>query len=292
MKKTENEKINVIIISGLSGAGKTKAIGILEDLGFFCVDNLPPSLISDFINLVQKTEGRINKLGIVIDVRSGAFLQKLPEIIEKLKNNNKLNVKLIFLEASEETLIKRFSETRRKHPIAEGNTIQQKIQLEREKLKDLRNIADYIIDTTGFSLKDLKARIISIASPSKEAAIDISIVTFGYKFGIPIQSDIVMDVRFIPNPFYVKGLDKKTGEDKVVQEYVLQFEETKEFLSKFEDLLLFLIPRYIAEGKSYLTFSLGCTGGRHRSVALGIIIGGFLREKGYNVKIEHRDIGR
>ncbi len=284
------DKINVVIITGLSGAGKTKAIGILEDLGFFCVDNLPPTLIKDFIDLVKKTEGRINKLGMVVDVRSGKFLQKLPEIIRGLKRNSDLSVKLVFLEASDEALIKRFSETRRKHPVSEGSTIQQKIAIEKEKLAYLRNIADYKIDTSNFSLKDLKTKIISVVSYSGMETLDISIVTFGFKFGIPLQSDIVMDVRFIPNPFYVKGLENKTGKDEEVKKYVLQFSETREFLEKFEDLLVFLIPHYIAEGKSYLTISLGCTGGKHRSVALGEIIGDYLKNLGYIVKIEHRDV--
>ncbi len=286
------DRVSVVIVTGLSGAGKTKAIGILEDLGFFCVDNLPPTLIENFINLVQKTEGRINKLGIVVDVRSGSFLQELPSIINKLKNNKNLSVKLVFLEASEDTLIKRFSETRRKHPVSEGNTIQQKITIEKEKLAPLRNIADYKIDTTGFSLKDLKAKIISVLSSSTVETLDISIVTFGFKYGIPLQSDIVMDVRFIPNPFYVKGLESKTGKDKEVKDYVLSFSTTREFLKRFKNLLVFLIPNYIAEGKSYLTISLGCTGGRHRSVALGEIIGEYLKKLGYTVKIEHRDIAK
>ncbi len=284
------DKVSVVIITGLSGAGKTKAVGILEDLGFFCVDNLPPTLIENFIELVRKTEGRINKLGLVVDVRSGSFLQKLPEIITKLKEDKDLSVKLVFLEASDETLIKRFSETRRKHPVSEGTTIQQKIAIEKEKLAYLRDIADYKIDTSNFSLKDLKAKIISTMSKSPTETLDISIVTFGFKYGIPLQSDIVMDVRFIPNPFYVKGLESKTGKDREVQEYVMRFSETKKFLEKFEALLMFLIPHYIAEGKSYLNISLGCTGGKHRSVALGEIIGEFLKKSGYAVKIEHRDI--
>ncbi len=284
------DKVSVVIITGLSGAGKTKAVGILEDLGFFCVDNLPPTLIENFIELVRKTEGRINKLGLVVDVRSGSFLQKLPEIITKLKEDKDLSVKLVFLEASDETLIKRFSETRRKHPVSEGTTIQQKIAIEKEKLAYLRDIADYKIDTSNFSLKDLKAKIISTISKSPTETLDISIVTFGFKYGIPLQSDIVMDVRFIPNPFYVKGLESKTGKDREVQEYVMRFSETKKFLEKFEALLMFLIPHYIAEGKSYLNISLGCTGGKHRSVALGEIIGEFLKKSGYAVKIEHRDI--
>ncbi len=285
-------KINLVIITGLSGAGKTKAIGILEDLGYFCVDNLPPELIKNFLELVVKTEGRINKLGIVVDIRSGAFLGNLPDVILRLKEDNRFLVKVIFLEASPGTLIKRFSETRRKHPIGDGNTIQEKIKKEIILLSKIKNNSDFIVDTTNFSLKNLKSKILSILLPSKTDIMEILVITFGFKFGIPLQSDMVMDVRFIPNPFYVRGLSNKDGRSEEIKKYVLSFKETKEFLTKFESLLEFLIPNYIKEGKSYLNIALGCTGGRHRSVALGEIIAQYLREKNYKVKIEHRDIER
>ncbi len=285
-----NEKINLIVVTGLSGAGKTKAIGLLEDLGYFCVDNLPPDLIKNFLELISKTEGKINKSGIVVDVRSGKFLGNLPEVIKSLKNDNRFSVKIIFLEASAETLIKRFSETRRKHPLGEGSCIEEKIETERKLLLQIKNSSDYIIDTTNFSLKDLKNRLVSIVSPANPGIMEILINTFGFKYGIPLQSDIVMDVRFIPNPFYIEKLSKKDGRTKEIKEYVLGFSETREFLRKFESLLEFLVPNYIKEGKSYLNIAFGCTGGHHRSVALGEIVAEYLIQKGYNVKIYHRDV--
>lgn len=288
--KSMKEKINVVIVTGLSGAGKTKTIGILEDIGYFCVDNLPPTLISDFVELCKKTEGKINKIGIVVDIRSGEFLSLLPEIISKLRKDKRFSVKVVFLEASEEILIRRFSETRRKHPIQGMGTIQEKIEEERKELYSIRANADYIIDTSNYTLKDLKEKIVSVISHVTPELMSISIITFGYKYGIPLQSDIVIDVRFIPNPFYVDKLSKKDGRDKAIKDFVLSFSETKEFLKKMEDLLVFLIPNYIKEGKSYLTIALGCTGGKHRSVAIGELLGDFLKSKYYPVTVTHRDV--
>ncbi len=288
--KSMKEKINVVIVTGLSGAGKTKTIGILEDIGYFCVDNLPPTLISDFVELCKKTEGKINKIGIVVDIRSGEFLSLLPGIISKLRKDERFSVKVVFLEASEEILIRRFSETRRKHPIQGMGTIQEKIEEERKELYSIRANADYIIDTSNYTLKDLKEKIVSVISHVTPELMSISIITFGYKYGIPLQSDIVIDVRFIPNPFYVDKLSKKDGRDKAIKDFVLSFSETKEFLKKMEDLLVFLIPNYIKEGKSYLTIALGCTGGKHRSVAIGELLGDFLKSKYYPVTVTHRDV--
>ncbi len=287
-----DEKINIVIITGFSGAGKTKAIGILEDLGYFCVDNLPPNLIEDFIELVTKTGGRINKIGIVLDIRSREFLEDIPPMIDKLRRDKRFSVKVIFLEANTETLVKRFSETRRKHPVEEGISLQEKIEIESNLLAEIRSSADFIIDTTNFALKDLKARIMSIVLGSTTGNLEILVESFGYKYGLPLQADIVMDVRFIPNPFYVEGLGEETGKSESIKKYVLSFEETRIFLNKFESLLLFLIPKYINEGKSYLTIALGCTGGKHRSVAIGEILADFLKNKGYSVKIQHRDIDK
>jgi len=286
------EKINVVIITGFSGAGKTKAIGILEDLGYFCVDNLPPNLIEDFIELVTKTGGRINKIGIVVDIRSREFLENVPSMISRLRRDGRFSVKVIFLEASPETLVKRFSETRRKHPVNEGMSLQEKIEIESKLLAAIRSNADFIIDTTNFTLKDLKARILAIVLGSTTGNMEILVESFGYKYGLPLQADVVMDVRFIPNPFYVKGLGEETGQSESIKKYVLSFEETRTFLEKFESLLLFLIPKYMNEGKSYLTIALGCTGGRHRSVAIGEILADFLKKKGYSVKIQHRDVDK
>ncbi|NCO27864.1 MAG: RNase adapter RapZ [Caldiserica bacterium CG02_land_8_20_14_3_00_36_38] len=283
------EKLNFVIITGLSGAGKTKTIGIMEDLGYFCIDNLPPNLIKDFLKISERTEGKINKICAVIDARSGEFLKDLPSIVEELRKDEKISLKVIFLEASYEVLVRRFSETRRKHPIDEKE-LKGSIERELMILRSIKKISDHVIDTSNFELKNLKQLIISLLSYPKLEAMKILILTFGYKYGIPIQSDIVLDVRFIPNPFYEEELVDSNGSSEKVKDYVLKFNETKEFLRRLEDFILYLIPYYIREGKSYLTVALGCTGGKHRSVAIGEILASFLKGKGYSIELEHRDV--
>lgn len=283
------EKLNFVIITGLSGAGKTKTIGIMEDLGYFCIDNLPPNLIKDFLKISERTEGKINKICAVIDVRSGEFLKDLPSIVEELRKDEKISLKVIFLEASYEVLVRRFSETRRKHPIGEKE-LKGSIERELMILRSIKKISDHVIDTSNFELKNLKQLIVSLLSYPEQEAMKILILTFGYKYGIPIQADIVLDVRFIPNPFYEEELVDSNGSSEKVKDYVLKFNETKEFLRRLEDFILYLIPYYIREGKSYLTVALGCTGGKHRSVAIGEILASFLKGKGYSIELEHRDV--
>ncbi|MGB9769280.1 MULTISPECIES: RNase adapter RapZ [Caldisericum] len=284
--------MNFVIITGLSGAGKTKTVGVMEDLGYYCIDNLPPTLINDFIKIAQSTEGKINKICAVIDIRSKDFLKQFPQIVRELKKREDINIKIIFLEASVETLVKRFSETRRKHPFDETTsvTLEEKIKEEMNCLMPIKEMADIVLDTSNFKVQDLKRKIIEILTLPKEKALHITIITFGYKYGVPLQSDLVFDLRFIPNPFYEEELTLKSGLNKEVQDFVLSFDETKEFLNKLMDFLLFLIPYYIKEGKSYLTISLGCTGGHHRSVAVGEILSLKLKEKGFNVSVVHRDL--
>lgn len=285
------DRINFVIITGLSGAGKTKTVGVMEDLGYYCIDNLPPTLINDFLKIIETTEGRINKVCAVIDIRSKDFLNQFPKVVKSLKEREDINVRVIYLEASFDALVRRFSETRRKHPFSDSDTVmlEENIKEEMKLLSDIKTIADIVIDTTNFKLSDLKKKITEILT-FEEKTLQILIITFGYKYGIPLQSDIVMDVRFIPNPFYEEMLSEKTGLDKDIQNYVLSFEETKEFIERFLDFLLYLIPYYIQEGKAYLTVSLGCTGGKHRSVAIGEIIKERLFERGLLVSIEHRDL--
>ena len=283
------EKLNFVIITGLSGAGKTKTIGIMEDLGYFCIDNLPPNLIKDFLKISERTEGKINKICAVIDARSGEFLKDLPSIVEELRKDEKISLKVIFLEASYEVLVRRFSETRRKHPIDEKE-LKGSIERESMILRSIKKISDHVIDTSNFELKNLKQLIVSLLSYPEQEAMKILILTFGYKYGIPIQADIVLDVRFIPNPFYEEELVDSNGSSEKVKDYVLKFNETKEFLRRLEDFILYLIPYYIREGKSYLTVALGCTGGKHRSVAIGEILASFLKGKGYSIELEHRDV--
>lgn len=284
------EKISFVILTGLSGAGKSKTVGIMEDLGYFCIDNLPPYLIFDFLKISEKTEGKINKICAVIDVRSKEFLDVLPSIIEKLKKDKSLSVKLVFLEASTESLVRRFSETRRRHPVEAGISLEEKINEEKKTLLEIKEMADVVIDTTNFEMRDLKKQIVSILSYPEAEGTKVFLVTFGYKYGVPLQADIVIDVRFIPNPFYKEDLSGLNGLSDEIKNYVLSFDETKVFLSKFEDFLLFLIPYYIREGKSYLTIALGCTGGKHRSVAIGEFLYDFLNKNGFTVSVEHRDV--
>ncbi len=284
------EKISFVILTGLSGAGKSKTVGIMEDLGYFCIDNLPPYLIFDFLKISEKTEGKINKICAVIDVRSKEFLDVLPSIIEKLKKDKSLSVKLVFLEASTESLVRRFSETRRRHPVEAGISLEEKINEEKKTLLEIKEMADVVIDTTNFEVRDLKKQIVSILSYPEAEGTKVFLVTFGYKYGVPLQADIVIDVRFIPNPFYKEDLSGLNGLSDEIKNYVLSFDETKVFLSKFEDFLLFLIPYYIREGKSYLTIALGCTGGKHRSVAIGEFLYDFLNKNGFTVSVEHRDV--
>jgi UPF0042 nucleotide-binding protein len=285
------DRINFVIITGLSGAGKTKTVGVMEDLGYYCIDNLPPTLINDFLKIIETTEGRINKVCAVIDIRSKDFLNQFPKVVKSLKEREDINVRVIYLEASFDALVRRFSETRRKHPFSDSDTVmlEENIKEEMKLLSDIKTIADIVIDTTNFKLSDLKKKITEILT-FEEKTLQILIITFGYKYGIPLQSDIVMDVRFIPNPFYEEMLSEKTGLDKDIQNYVLSFEETEEFIERFLDFLLYLIPYYIQEGKAYLTVSLGCTGGKHRSVAIGEIIKERLFKRGLLVSIEHRDL--
>ena len=280
------------IITGLSGAGKTEAVRCFEDMGYFCIDNLPPTLILKMAELCSLPGSKIKKVALVSDVRGGEFFDALSEALRELKKKN-INRQILFLEASDETLVKRFKETRRRHPLARGGQIIEGIRKERELLGQLRGQADMIIDTSGSAAYELRDKIrTSFLGPQKRKGILITVVSFGYKYGVPMDADLVLDVRFLPNPNYIPDLQPLSGEDKKVKDFVLNREETKEFLQKYLDLLAFLLPHYVSEGKSHLTVALGCTGGTHRSVALAEETRKFLRKKGYNVIVRHRDIGR
>ena len=280
------------IITGLSGAGKTEAVRCFEDMGYFCIDNLPPTLILKMAELCSLPGSKIKKVALVSDVRGGEFFDALSEALRELKKKN-INRQILFLEASDETLVKRFKETRRRHPLARGGQIIEGIRKERELLGQLRGQADMIIDTSGSAAYELRDKIrTSFLGPQKRKGILITVVSFGYKYGVPMDADLVLDVRFLPNPNYIPDLQPLSGEDKKVKDFVLMREETKEFLQKYLDLLAFLLPHYVSEGKSHLTVALGCTGGTHRSVVLAEETRKFLRKKGYNVIVRHRDIGR
>lgn len=280
-----------VIVTGLSGAGKTLAIRNLEDLGYFCVDNLPPTLIPKFAEACFQTEGRIDKIALVIDIRGGKFFDDLFQSLNYLKEQE-YQYEILFLDAADEVLIKRFKESRRKHPLAPDGRIVNGISLERNKLEEVKNRADNIIDTSNMSTRQLKEKISAIFSVPGQSETDliITVVSFGFKYGIPVDSDLVFDVRFLPNPFYIPELKSFSGNDEEVKKFVLEHEETKGFLTRVEDLIEFLIPNYLNEGKKQLIISIGCTGGRHRSVAIANAVFEELKAHGHKVNIDHRDI--
>lgn len=280
------QKRKLFIITGMSGAGKSQALKIFGDLGFYCVDNLPLALFPQFAAYV-KEHAELQSVALGIDVREGERLKELPAL---LKQNTKENfeVNVIFLDASDECLIRRFSETKHKHPI--HKKLAAAIAHEHDLLKPIKIASDKVIDTTDLKLGELKEKISALLELKKEGEMQISVVSFGFKNGIPKDTDLVMDVRFLPNPYYVKELKNKTGLDKAVQDYILSFRQTQEFADKFADLIKYLIPQYIKEGKSYLTIAMGCTGGKHRSVFMAHQLAETLRKQGLSASEFHRDI--
>ena len=283
------KNLSVVFITGLSGSGKSNAIKCFEDLGFFCVDNLPTALLPKFTELCAQSGNEINRVAIGIDVRERGFFKNFLEILDELKKEN-YAIEILFLEASDEALVRRFSETRRPHPLAKNGSVIDGIRLEREMLSELRKRADKIIDTTNYSVHQLKEILNKYYLESEGRKLTISFISFGYKFGIPYDADLIFDVRFMQNPNFVKELKLLKGSDKRVIDYILKFQEAKTFLEKLYEFLRFLIPMYEKEGKSYLTIGIGCTGGRHRSVAVSEILKGYLEKEGYSLNIKHRDI--
>lgn len=283
------KNLSVVFITGLSGSGKSNAIKCFEDLGFFCVDNLPTALLPKFTELCAQSGNEINRVAIGIDVRERGFFKNFLEILDELKKEN-YAIEILFLEASDEALVRRFSETRRPHPLAKNGSVIDGIRLEREMLSELRKRADKIIDTTNYSVHQLKEILNKYYLESEGRKLTISFISFGYKFGIPYDVDLIFDVRFMQNPNFVKELKLLKGSDKRVIDYILKFQEAKAFLEKLYEFLKFLIPMYEKEGKSYLTIGIGCTGGRHRSVAVSEILKGYLEKEGYSLNIKHRDI--
>lgn len=279
-----------IIISGVSGAGKSQTVRCLEDYGFFCVDNLPPALIPKFAEICLKSGGKMEKVALVIDVREGELLNDLLPSLSKL-NEAGMTYEMLFLEASDKILIKRFKETRRMHPLSPEGSIIKGIKEERKVLKDIKSKSHHIIDTSNLKTSQLKEQLAKIFLDGKSfKGLIIQIVSFGFKYGLPIDADLVFDVRFIPNPYYVESMKYLTGKDEPVNKYILKFTETSEFITKLDDMIEFLIPYYIREGKSQLVIAIGCTGGRHRSVAISEELYKILHKKQNSVVIDHRDI--
>lgn len=279
-----------IIVTGISGSGKSSAVKVLEDIGFFCIDNMPPQLIPNFASLCNENDD-ISKVAIVTDIRGGSLFFKLSDTIAKLHIRG-IDVKVLFLEASREVLMKRYKETRRKHPLDEvsGGDTAKAIDAEIELLSEIRENADYIVDSTFLSTAQLKEQIAGLFLDKPSDGMIVSCMSFGFKYGAPAEADLVFDVRCLPNPFYIPELKTKTGLDNEVQEYVMKFEQSVELREKLFDLIDFLIPHYVAEGKSRLVIAFGCTGGKHRSVTFAEQISEHLRERDIKVRTLHRDI--
>ena len=283
-----------VILTGMSGAGKSTAIKMMEDIGYYCVDNLPIALLEKFVELSSLQENaELQKVAVGIDIRNGQALEEIRDVLARIKKK-KVHYEILFLDAEDSVLVKRYKETRRNHPLSGGDRVDKGIEEERKRLAFLKESADYIIDTSQLLTRELKAELDKIFVQNQDYKnLFITILSFGFKYGIPADSDLVFDVRFLPNPYYVEGLRAKTGNDKEIQDYVFQYEEAHTILDKLEDMLKFLIPNYIAEGKNQLVISIGCTGGKHRSVTLAHALYERLSgQKGYGLKIEHRDIGK
>ncbi len=303
------KNVRVILISGLSGSGKTTAIKALEDIGFYCVDNLPVLLLPKFIELCEQSGGKISKVAVVEDIRGTVsypaweesetarggidFLADSRRVIQSLQKEG-YSIEMLFLESSDQILMRRFSETRRQHPLAVGGSIGDGIRLERERLQGIRDMANQVIDTSSFNVHQLKDRIQRYAQEGSEASqVTVTLLSFGYSFGIPFEADLLFDVRFLPNPYFVEELKRLKGEDPKVRRYVLQWEETQEFLERVLEFIRFLLPLYIRERKTHLTIAVGCTGGRHRSIVITNRLAEMLRDEGVErrvvLSVRHRD---
>ena len=284
------EDVRLVIITGMSGAGKTQVVRAMEDIGYFCVDNLPPMLIPKFAELCAQSAGQVTKIGLVVDIRGRQFFDTLVQTLEELEKQGH-RYEMLFLEASDETLIRRYKETRRRHPMAPHGRISEGIARERERVDQVRGRATHIIDTSELSTTDLREKITALFTSEHECQrMSITVVSFGFKYGIPLDADMVFDVRFLPNPFYVESLRRKSGEVAEVGEYIWKWPITQQFMEKVTDFVDFLVPNYIKEGKSQLIIAIGCTGGMHRSVFVAGKIHESLKNKGYKVNLDHRDM--
>ncbi len=285
------DSLQLVIITGMSGAGKTVAMQSFEDMGFFCIDNLPPRLIPKFWELIKES-GKVTKIALVIDLRSRTFFEEIQDMLVEIENTKMIETSVLFLNSSDEELVSRYKETRRTHPLAMDGLVTEGIRKERALLEEIKGDAQLVIDTTDLSPRQLREMIIKEFKTEDTKMFRIELVSFGFKYGLPIDADIVMDVRFLPNPHYIDELRPLTGLDKDVYDYVMSFDETNDFYEKFKDLVISVLPGYKKEGKTSLTIAIGCTGGQHRSVALTERLGKAIKEADYHVNITHRDRGK
>ena len=287
-RQSRSDSRQLVILTGLSGSGKSTVLRAFEDMGFYCVDNLPVELIPIFAELHAAGEGDFARAALLVDAREGAQLAKLPALLKHLRRQHP--IALVFIDAGEDALLRRYSETRRPHPFGKHLSVRESLGHERRLMEPIRKLADVVIDTSKFNVHELRHFITErFKNPDKRPML-VSMVSFGYRYGVPTDADLVFDVRFLPNPHFVPRLRKFTGQDPKVRSYIRSFPQTGEFLKRIEGLLVYLIPHYIAEGKSYLTIAFGCTGGRHRSVMLAESVMAALEKRGYSTKVVHRDI--
>lgn len=284
------ERLRLIIITGLSGAGKSWAIKCFEDMGYYCVDNLPTTLIPTFAGLCAHSTRRIERIALGVDIREREYLHSVVEVLGELRAAGH-NTEVLFLEASEQTLVRRYHETRRRHPVSSG-TLLDGIREERKLLSNLRELADRVIDTSQITVHELRQRLVELYGQASSPGLSVNLLSFGYKFGVPYDADLVFDCRFLPNPFFVEGLKAQDGRVAAVRQFVVEHPEGRELVARLRDLLGYLLPRYRKEGKAYLTIAVGCTGGRHRSVALVEDLRGFVEAQGIPVRVTHRDVDR
>ena len=286
--RAKREANQLVILTGLSGSGKSTVLKAFEDMGFYCVDNMPVGLIPIFAELNEAGEGNFSRAALLVDAREGAQLQKLPGLLMHLRKDHPIS--LVFIEANDDALLRRYSETRRPHPLGKDYSVRESLHHERELMAPIRKLADLVIDSTQFNVHELRNFITRrFKSPDRHTML-ISVVSFGYKYGVPVDADLIFDVRFLPNPHFVPALRKFTGRDAKVRRFIRSFPQTGEFLKRMESLLAYLMPHYIEEGKSYLTIAFGCTGGKHRSVMLAEEIKKALERRKYASKLFHRDI--
>jgi RNase adapter protein RapZ len=290
-RQSTREHGQLVILTGLSGSGQSTALKTFEDLGYYCVDNLPVELIPTFSDMIYGGDSEISRAALVVDAREGGQLAKLPDTIRQLRREGK-PAQLVFIEATEESILRRFSETRRPHPLGHDRPVREGVRSERKLLAPIRKLADVVIDTTKFNVHELREFIKKRFQTQGKRPLLVSLVSFGYRYGVPPDADLVFDVRFLPNPHFVARLRPFSGRDKRVARYIKSFPQTGQFLRRIESLLAYLIPHYIREGKSYLTIAIGCTGGRHRSVTLSEELSRALARRGFHAKVHHRDLDR
>lgn len=284
--------MQLLIVTGMSGSGKSSVMDVMEDIGFYCIDNIPPKLITQFVDLCMQSESDLNKVAVAVDIRSGDMFAEIYHSWQELKKRDDVDVRVLFIEAGHEVLIKRYKETRRKHPLSEkfNGNMHEAINYEWRQLSQLREIADYYIETSNLSVSQLKEQVKTLFLDRNSDSMTIKVMSFGFKYGVSMESDLVFDVRCLPNPYYVEELRSHTGCDSCVRDYVMSFEQSRELLSKLTDLIDYLIPLYVHEGKSQLVIAFGCTGGKHRSVTFAELIAAYLAEKEFKVQKYHRDI--